>query len=1316
MAVDDYGTGFGLTVDAVTPADPAQLCILLRTCLQNLVTALGSAPDTHLPAVEVLEADERRRLLVEWNDASSVVPEANVPELIAQRAAVSPDAVAVVCDGEELSYAELDTRANRLANYLREQGVGTESVVGLCLPRGTEIVTAILGVWRAGAAYVPLDPEYPAERLSYIVADSGARLVVGLKELTRELAAPGVRLLNLDDTQVADSVAGAAAKAPEVTHDAAQLAYIIYTSGSTGQPKGVQATHGGMANLALALAPTLGAAPGVRVLQFASFSFDASVLDVAATLTAGATLIVATTAERADTALLTGMIRDTGVRSASVVPSLLAVLDPADLTDVSSIVVGAEPISPEQAMLWGADRCLVHAYGPTESTVIVTTGRIEGPDPVVTMGSPLANTRVFVLDASLNPAPVGVAGELYIAGAQLARGYAGRGALTAERFVACPFSATGERMYRTGDLVRWTADGRLLFAGRADEQVKIRGFRVEPGEVAAVLSACTGVAQVAVVAREDMADEKRLVAYVVPAADDAGATELTMSLKQFAADRLPEYMVPSAVVVLGALPLTANGKLDRRALPAPDYAAALTGVSRAPSTPQEEILCGAFAQVLGLPEVGVDDDFFVLGGHSLLATRLVSRVRALLGVELPLRTLFDAPTPAGVAARLNAEGGARPALTPMRRPERPPLSYAQQRLWFIAQLEGPSPTYNIPTALRLTGTVDRAALSQALRDVIGRHEVLRTVFPTADGRPYQRVLSVEESGFGLTVTEVTQEELAAAVAAESRRGFDLASEVPLRTTLFDCGPDEQVLVLVLHHIAGDGWSTVPLARDLTSAYAARVEGRAPEWTPLPVQYADYALWQGELLGTEDDPHSPLAAQLGYWREQLAGLPEELDLPLDRPRPAVPSHRGHRVPLKITAELHAEIAKVARAEGVTVFMVLQAGLAVLLSRLGAGTDIPIGSAIAGRTDEALDDMVGCFLNTLVMRTDLSGNPTFTDVLSRVRETGLGAFAHQDVPFERLVEELAPARTLARHPLFQVMFTLQNTARAVLDMPGVRTGGLPAAAGTPSDTTTVKFDLEVTAIEAFDAEGNPAGLRGEIVAAADLFDVDSVERLAQRWARVLESLTGAPDLPLGAVEVLGADERRQLIDGWNDTAVALPETLVPGLIAERAAADPTAVAVVCDGVELSYAELEEQANRLAHFLAGQGVRARSVVGLCLPRGVDMVTAILGVWKVGAAYVPLDPEYPSERLAFMAADAGAAVVVGIGDSALGLSESHVVLLDDPAVVASLAAAPVTAPEATIHPAQSAYVIYTSGSTGRPKGVQATHGGLVNLAVALG
>ncbi|MEV8547791.1 amino acid adenylation domain-containing protein [Streptomyces sp. NPDC051572] len=1315
VAVDDYGTGFGLAVDAVGPVDPEQVCALLRTCLQNLVIALDSAPDTRLSAVETLEADEQRRLLVEWNDAAGAVPEATVPELIAQRATDTPDAIAVVCDGTELSYAELDVRANRLAHYLRDQGIDTESVVGLCLPRGAEIVTAILAVWRAGAAYVPLDPEYPAERLSYVLADSGAHVVVGLGGLTRDLAAPGLRLLNLDDAQVADSVARATAEAPEVTYAMDQLAYVIYTSGSTGQPKGVQATQGGLANLALALAPTLRAAPGVRVLQFASFSFDASVLDVAAALSVGGTLVVATSEERADTVLLTSMVRDTGVRSASVVPSLLGVLDPGDLTDVSTIVVGAESISTEQAALWGADRRLVHAYGPTESTVIVTTGRIDGPDPAVTMGSPLANTQVFVLDASLRPVPVGVDGELYIAGDQLARGYVGRGGLTAERFVACPFALAGARMYRTGDLARWTVDGELVFGGRADEQVKVRGFRVEPAEVAAALSACPAVAQAAVIAREDTPGDKRLVAYVVPD-EDTNSLELPALVREFASGRLPEFMVPSAVVVLDALPLTVNGKLDRGALPAPDYVEVADARRREPSTPREEILCGAFARVLGLPAVGMDDDFFALGGHSLLATRLVSRVRAVLGVELSLRALFDAPTPAGIAAHLGAQGAARTALTPMRRPERTPLSYAQQRLWFIGQLEGLSPSYNIPTTLRLTGDLDQAALNAALRDVIGRHEVLRTVFPTADGQPYQRVLSVEESGFDLTVTEVTKEGLAVAVADESRRGFDLASEIPLRASLFKSGPDDQVLVLVLHHIAGDGWSTAPLARDLASAYAARIEDREPEWAPLPVQYADYALWQRELLGAEDDPYSPLAEQLGYWREALAGLPEELDLPLDRPRPASASHQGHRVPLRVSAELHTRIAELARVEGVTVFMVLQAGLAALLSRLGAGTDIPIGSAVAGRTDEALDDMVGCFVNTLVIRTDLSGDPTFNELLSRVRETGLRAFTNQDVSFERLVEELAPARSLARHPLFQVMLTLQNTARAVFDLPGIRAGGLSTRAGALSATTTVKFDLEVTAAETFDAEGTPAGLRGEVVAAADLFDAQSVAGLAERWTRVLEALTGAPDLPLSAVDVLGATERGQLIDEWNDTAVALPGTLVPAMIAERTAADPTAVAVVCHGTELSYAELEERANRLAHLLAGQGVRAGSVVGLCLPRGVDMVVGLLAVWKTGAAYLPLDPEYPSERLAFMVVDAEATVVVSLGETAVELSASQLVLLDDPAVQASLAVTPLTAPEMALNPKQLAYVIYTSGSTGQPKGVQATHGGLANLAVALG
>ena len=1289
---------------------------MLAARLIRVLEAIVRSPATRLGAIEVLTQEERQRLLVEWNATAQAVPVAMLPALFEAQVARTPAATALVFEDASLSYAELNEQANRLAHHLIGLGIGPEDRVALCLPRSLEMVVALLGILKAGAAYVPLDPDYPAERLAYMLADARPKVVV----TTAGISVPGLSeadlpQLRLDDPALRAALAAAAAGNPSDAERVRPLtphnpAYVIYTSGSTGRPKGVVVGHENLSRFLHALRQNVSLAAGNSLLATTTISFDIAGLELYLPFIQGARVVLASNRALRDPAGIAALIRQHQIDVLQATPSGWQQLlnSQSDSLHGLHALVGGEALAADQchslAHLTG--RSITHLYGPTETTIWSLATSLDadliGAPPI---GRPIWNTQVYVLDGCLRPVPVGVAGELYIAGAGLARGYLNRPGLTSERFVADPFGQPGSRMYRTGDLGRWRSDGVLEFLGRADDQVKIRGFRIEPGEVEAVLAAHPAVAQAAVVARADRPGQVQLAGYVVAS---AGSAVDPVGLRRYLGERLPDYMVPSAIVGLAALPLTPNGKLDRRALPAPVFA----GMSRRPPrTPQEAILATLFAEVLGIAGVGIDDNFFDLGGHSLLAARLVSRARTTMGVELSIRALFEAPSVAELADRLgDASRSCRPPLRAMARPAVIPLSFAQRRLWFLHQLEGPSPTYNIPLALRLEGHLDEAALRTSLGDVAARHESLRTVFPEGAETPSQVILDAAHPP--VQVVETDEAGLAGHLAAACGYGFDLAREGPLRSWLFRLGGDRHVLLLLLHHIAGDGWSLGPLSRDLAAAYGARCRGEAPGWAPLAVQYADYTLWQQGLLGREGDADSAIARQLAYWQDRLAGVPVEVELPTDRTRPAVASNRGARVQLALAAGLHRQLSGVARSGQASLFMVLQAGLAVLLGRLGGGEDIPIGSPVAGRTDNALDDLVGFFVNTLVLRTDLSGNPSFSGLLARVREADLGAYAHQDLPFERLVEVLNPPRSLARHPLFQVLLVLETGSGGGFELAGLAVRSEPVGIG------SAKFDLSFSFTEQRGMDGAAEGIAVAIDYATDLFDAVTIEHLGRRLVRVFEGIAADPARPVGSLDILAPAERHQLLEGWNATAHAVPDGTLVDLLEAQAARTPEATAVVYEDRRLSYRELEGQANRLAHLLIGSGIGPESIVALAVPRSLEMVVGLLGILKAGAAYLPLDPDYPAERLAFMMADAQPAGLVTVASVADRLPEAPLRLcLDAADGVAALARQPDHSPSdqdrrRPLRPQHPAYVIYTSGSTGLPKGVVVQHGSLVQPA----
>ncbi|MEU8264312.1 amino acid adenylation domain-containing protein [Micromonospora sp. NPDC048999] len=1252
-------------------------------------------------------------------DTAAPVPVGTLMERFEAQVAATPDSVAVAVERREVTFAALNRLANRIAHRLIARGLGPDDVVAMLLPKSAEAITCLFGVLKAGAAALPIDPGQPADRVAGLLADARPDLVIS--ESGTDAAPTGLTYAALaadgNDVPTADPV-DADRRRPLT---AGCAAYVLYTSGSTGRPKGVTVQHGNLVNLFAAHTAGVMRADAAtgrrRVCLAAPLSFDASWAGLL-WLVAGNTLHLLDGRVRRDAAAFVAYLRRHRVDVIDVTPTHCKHLLDAGLLEADTdgghrlavLILGGEAIDDAlwQRLRWAASAAgtlVVNVYGPTECTVdTVACDLADTAEPAI--GRPMANTRAYVLDERLRPMPPGAPGELYLAGAQVSRGYRHRPAGTAERFVADPFGPPGTRMYRTGDRAAWRADGRLDFRGRTDGQVKVRGHRIEPGEIEAVLREHDGVGDAAVVVREDRPGQPVLVAYVTrpPGALGRAAPDAE-AVRAYAERRLPGYMVPGAFVPIERMPLTANNKLDRAALPAPG-----TGgpTHRPPATALERDLCALVAEVLDVPRVGLDDSFFALGGHSLLATKLVSRIRSDLGIELPLRRVFDTPRVGALAELLaDASAGVRPeAVPPLRpaaRPERVPLSYAQTRLWLIAEMDGPTASYNLPAALRLHGHVDTDALQAALDDVVARHESLRTVFDAEDGQPYQRIL--DPAGARVTLRRVPADEtdLLGRLAEAAGVPFDLRRDLPVRAWLFTLRADEHVLLLVMHHIATDGWSMGRLGRDVVAAYRARAAGAVPSWPALPVQYADYSLWQRAVLGGEDDPGSRLHRQLAYWRERLDGAPAELAVPADRPRPARSSGRGGAVEAHVDAELVRRLERLAQDRSATLFMVLYAGLAATYTRVGAGTDIVVGSPIAGRTDAALHDLVGFFVNTFVLRVDTAGRPSFAELLDRVRAVALGAYAHQDVPFERLVELLNPPRSLAAHPLFQTMLVLDNNADAPLNVPGL------SARGQRVGVDTAKFDLLFTFTPAADG-----GLDLAVQYSTDLFEPGTARGLAERYLRLLAAAADDPGRGIDRLELLTSAERQAVLRGWSGASMPGPAPQAPALPTERlsraARAAPDAPAVRHREVTLTYRELDRRSNRLARRLIAHGAGPERIVALAVPRSVDLIVALCATVKAGAAFMPIDPSDPPRRIAALVADAAPALILTA--SAVPLAGQAVVDLEDLEDLEENDAEVTDADRwAPLHPDHPAYVLYTSGSTGTPKGVVMPARALANL-----
>lgn len=1341
---------FDLTLDILTTADVMVGILRYNSDLfepatiermaghfQTLLQSIIADPQQSIAKLSLLTTDERRQLLVEWNDTARPYPQEQcLHQLVEAQVGRTPDATALLFEGEQLTYAELNQRANQLAHHLQSTGVAPDVLVAICMERSLAMVVALLGVLKAGGAYVPLDPTYPAERLAFLLADAQAPILLTQAHLCEELPATDAQVICLDrDWSV---IQPHATENPVSAVRAQDLAYVIYTSGSTGQPKGAMNSHLGICNRLLWMQEHYQLTADDRVLQKTPFSFDVAVWEFFWPLLVGARLVILKAEGHKDPFYLSRIIEEQAITTIHFVPSMLqsflTVADPAQCHALRRVICSGEALSLTLQTQFFAKLTnieLHNLYGPTEAAIDVTYWHCQRETALTTVpiGRPVANTQIYLLDQQLQPVPIGVPGELYIGGRQVARGYHRRPQLTAERFVDNPYGAG--KLYKTGDLGRYLSDGAIEFLGRLDNQVKIRGFRIELGEIEAALRQYPTVREAVVVLQEDRGDAHQLVAYLV-AEEPVLPAELRTALQS----KLPDYMIPAAFVPLDALPLTPNGKLDRKALPDPEQPH-LAGKADyvPPSTPTEVRLATIWSELLSVPHIGIHENFFALGGHSLLATQVLARIRAAFAVELSLQAFFAAATIAEIARAVDDalqadQTSTVEPLARLPRDEPVPLSHAQERLWFLAQLEGGNSAYTIPCLLRITGQLDTHALEASLREIVQRHEILRTTFTTTESVAAdsagddQPVQVIGEATFALAIVQLAgqsaadvQHELTQLIEAEIQRGFDLAQGPLMRAVLLcppvdSSAPDTHFLLLHMHHIVADGWSLGILVRELATLYRTFAQGDSSPLAPLPIQYADFAVWQRNWLSA-----AKMAEELGYWRKQLAGAPPLLELPTDRPRPAQQSFHGATEIVALPNELAASIAKLSAASNTTLSMTLLAAFNVLLMRYSGQEDIVIGTPIANRNRVEVEPLIGFFVNTLALRLDLSGQPTFRELLEQVRTVTLNAYRRQALPFEKLVEELQPQRNLSHAPLFQVMFDFQQDLLADVMLPELRLEMVEFP------YPIAKFDLTLAMQAAGDGRGLDGGLRGFWEYNTDLFDAATIERLAHHFQTLLENIVADPDQAIDRIPLLTPAERQQLLVHWNESeATNLVTRPVHQLFAEQASRTPDAVAiafsadttVLGNGTQdlqpnslcsLSYQTLNERANQLAHYLQALGVQPEMLVGICVDRSPEMIVAMLGVLKAGAAYVPIDPMYPAERIRYILDDTQAAIVLTQTHLRPLLQTSTCQLFFLDGAWDEIAHLPRSVPQTDVTPAQLAYVIYTSGSTGAPKGVMIDH-----------